>query len=82
MTQGEAAENSRSSSLAMPVRYPSATGRDAGSGKMSSSPRSSPSRIPTAAAAGEMPERRQAGPLGESAPHQAASSTVTSAGGA
>jgi NAD(P)-dependent dehydrogenase (short-subunit alcohol dehydrogenase family) len=43
----------RSSALATPMRQPSASGRDVGSGKMSSSPFSRPSKIPAAADSGD-----------------------------
>src|SRR5713226_1738928 len=43
---GTKAENWRSRALTTPVRQPSATGRDAGSGKISSSPFSNPLKMP------------------------------------
>src|SRR5262249_3493575 len=50
---GAKAANWRSSALAAPVRQPSAMDWDAGSGKISSSPLSSPSKMPCAAVSAE-----------------------------
>src|ERR1041385_1333191 len=50
---GTKAANSRSNALTTPARQPSAIGAEAGSGKISSSPRASPSKMDAAADAGD-----------------------------
>jgi hypothetical protein len=52
-TPGTKAANWCSSALTAPVRQPSAIDWDAGSGKISSSPFSNPSKMPSAADSGE-----------------------------